>query len=175
MSHFAINYTFAALMNDAYLLLGSNEGNRMLWMQKAMDLLSVSCGAIVSRSSVYETAAWGITGQPDFLNMVILLQTTKSPFELLAAIHTIEDTLGRQRDEKWGPRTLDIDILLNNNEVIETPGLIVPHPFIQKRRFTLVPLAEIAPDYVHPKLNKTINQILSECPDTLEVHKYIDN
>ena len=143
----------------------------MDWLQKAMDLLTANCGTIIKRSSVYETAAWGITDQADFLNMAVQLQTSKSPTELLASILKIETTLGRQRSVKWGPRTLDIDILLYNDSIIETPELVIPHPFLQERLFTLLPLAEIAPDYIHPKLHKTIAQLSADCPDKLEVHK----
>ena len=143
----------------------------MLWLQKAIELLSTNCGAITKISSVYETAAWGINDQPDFLNMAVQLQTTQSPTELLAAILDIEILLGRQRTVKWGPRTLDIDILLFNNDVIETPGLTIPHPFLHQRLFTLLPLAEIAPAYLHPKLNKTITELLAGCTDKLDVHK----
>jgi len=159
-------------MNNAYLLLGSNEGDRLGCMQKATDLLSENCGFIQQSSSIYETAAWGITDQPAFLNMVVLLQTSKTPLELLDEINKIEATLDRQRDIKWGQRTLDIDILLFNNDIIELPGLIVPHPHMQERRFTLIPLAELIPEYIHPKLNKSILELLSECPDKLEVTKY---
>jgi len=156
-------------MNKAYLSLGSNEGNRRQWLQKANDLIKVHCGEILQRSAIYKTAAWGITDQPDFLNMVMYIETLKTPAELLTSILNIETTLGRHRNVKWGPRIIDIDILLFNNDVIDIPGLVIPHPFMQDRRFTLRPLAEIAPDYVHPKLNKTIKELLENCPDKLEV------
>jgi 2-amino-4-hydroxy-6-hydroxymethyldihydropteridine diphosphokinase len=159
-------------MNYAYLLLGSNEGNRVRWMQNARELLSDQCGEIVKTSATYETAAWGITEQADFLNMVVLLKTDLAAVPLLDKIHEIETKLGRQREVKWGPRTLDIDILLFNNEIIEVPGLKVPHPFLHERRFTLVPLAELAADYMHPVLQKTISQLLEICPDKLEVKKF---
>ena len=162
-------------MNNVYLLLGSNEGDRVGWLQKAVALLSENCGPVLQSSPVYETAAWGITDQPAFLNRVVLLQTAQTPAELLDQIQKIESTLGRQRDIKWGQRTLDIDILFYNNEVIELPGLIIPHPFLQERRFTLIPLAEIAPEFTHPKLNKTVKELLTECPDKLEVHKFSEH
>ncbi len=162
-------------MNNTYLLLGSNQGDRLSLLQQAITMLSEKCGAIIQRSSVYETAAWGITAQPAFLNMVVNLQTPLSPTELLKETQTIETTLGRQRDVKWGQRTLDIDILLYNQELIDLPELIIPHPFMQDRRFTLVPLAEIAPNYQHPKLHKTVSQLLSVCPDALHVIRYSDN
>lgn len=143
----------------------------MKWLQQAVSLLSARCGTVIQQSGTYQTAAWGITDQPAFLNKVVLLQTALSPSGLLSTIHEIETALGRQRDVKWGQRTLDIDILLYNTEVILLPDLIIPHPYMQERRFTLVPLAEIAPAYIHPKLHKTIAELLAICADKLEVHK----
>ena len=160
-------------MNKAYLSLGSNEGNRKLWLAKALNLVEMQCGEILQKSAIYKTAAWGITDQPEFLNMVMCVRTSKTPDELLHCILTIETTLGRHRGVKWGPRIIDIDILLFNNDIIDTPELVIPHPFMQDRRFTLTPLAEIAPEYVHPKLHKTIRALLEICPDRLEV--VIDN
>jgi 2-amino-4-hydroxy-6-hydroxymethyldihydropteridine diphosphokinase len=156
-------------MNITYLSLGSNEGNRMQWMQRAMDMLSENSGKIIKKSSVYETAAWGLGGQPDFLNMALEMETNQTPANLLTEIHGIEKLLGRQREIKWGQRTLDIDILLYNDEIIELPGLTIPHLYLQERRFTLMPLAEIAPDYIHPVLHKSIIQLLADCKDELEV------
>ena len=158
-------------MNKAYLSLGSNEGDRVQWMEKAMWLLTVKSGTIVNQSSVYETAAWGLNTQPDFLNMVIVLETTKNAHELLKDILEAETTLGRHRTVKWGPRTIDIDILFYDDEIIDTPELVVPHPYLQERRFILIPMAEIAPKLQHPKLQKTIAQLLEECEDELEVKK----
>src|SRR5580700_11069296 len=101
-------------MSLAYISLGSNEGDRIDWLNKALDLIAQTCGAIIKKSSVYETAAWGITAQPDFLNMVIQLQTDLRPHGLLAEMINIETLLGRRRDIKWGPRIIDIDILFYN-------------------------------------------------------------
>ncbi|MCW3123786.1 MAG: folK [Flavipsychrobacter sp.] len=156
-------------MNDAFLSLGSNEGDRKQWFRKAIDMIGRSCGEVVELSSVYETAAWGITTQPDFLNMVIHVKTDLTPHDLLNHVLAIEIELGRKREIKWGPRIIDIDILLYNYEIINTADLIVPHPFLQDRRFTLIPLAEIIPSYIHPKLNNSIWQLLTECPDQLDV------
>ena len=156
-------------MNDAYLSLGSNEGDRMQWLQQALVLIAAECGVVTKRSSIYETAPWGITDQPGFLNMVIAVRTGLSPHTLLQRILAIEIVLGRKREIKWGPRIIDIDILLYNYEIINTPELVVPHPFIHLRRFTLVPLAEIAPAYIHPILHLSIAQLLDECPDRLDV------
>jgi 2-amino-4-hydroxy-6-hydroxymethyldihydropteridine diphosphokinase len=165
-------YNFAILMSIAYLLLGGNEGDRIQMLQQATSLLAATCGPIIKRSSVYETAAWGMADQAAFLNMAVAMETEKSPVELLSAIQTIETTLGRQREIKWGPRTLDIDILLYNSEIIQSRELVIPHPFLNVRRFVLVPLAEIAPNYIHPLLNKSISELLNACPDQLDVRKY---
>jgi 2-amino-4-hydroxy-6-hydroxymethyldihydropteridine diphosphokinase len=163
---------FCRQMNNVYLLLGSNEGNRLNWMQQAVEQLALKCGNIMRRSAVYQTAAWGLNEQPDFLNMVVLLQTYLPPLSLLNNIQDIEQLLGRQREVKWGQRTLDIDILLYDNQVVDLPELTIPHGFMQERRFTLVPLAELAPDLIHPLLNKPIKTLLNECTDPLEVHLF---
>lgn len=159
------------MANTAYLLLGSNEGDRMQWMNSALELITEECGDIIQRSSVYETEAWGIEDQPAFLNMAICINTRQPPLKLLKNINGIEHRLGRQRAVKWGQRTLDIDILFYNNEIVNLPELIIPHPELEKRRFALAPLYEIAPDLVHPISHKTIEQLLESTPDTLAAKK----
>ena len=158
-------------MTDVYLLLGSNEGDREQWLQQAVEQLG-AVGNISTQSAIYQTAAWGIEEQPAFLNMALCLQTELHPLELLQKIHHIEQTLGRQRTLKWGQRTLDIDILFYGDALIDLPELKIPHPYLQERRFALVPLKEIAPDFLHPGLNKTVSRLLEECPDKLEVNNY---
>ena len=159
-------------MSTAYLSLGSNEGDRELWFRKAIALITGRCGEIEHLSPMYQTAAWGNSEQPDFLNMVICIHTTLLPATLLAAILAIEAELGRKRSVKWGQRTIDIDILLYDQDVISTPDLTIPHPLLHERLFTLAPLAAIAPDYIHPQLHKTIKQLLAACTDKLDVQLY---
>jgi len=158
-------------MNKAYLLTGGNLGNRAENLQEATRYIEQYCGKIVLWSSVYETAAWGLEDQPDFYNQVLLLRTSLSAQELIRALLTIENKMGRKRSAKMGPRTIDIDIILFNSDIIKEPDLIIPHPRMQDRRFVLMPLTEIAPDFIHPVFHKKISQLLEECADTLNVYK----
>ena len=156
-------------MSTVYLSLGSNEGDRVGWIEKALSLLDTDAGSITGRSGFYQTAAWGKTDQPDFLNICAELQTDLGASELLATIRSIESRLGRQRTLKWGPRTLDIDILFYDNAIVDRPDLQVPHPHLHERRFVLLPLADIAPGTLHPILKKTVRVLLADCTDPLEV------
>ncbi len=142
-----------------YLLLGSNLGNRKEILDKAIQLLSQKVGLIVSQSKDYETKPWGMTDQPDFLNLAIAIHTNLEPLEILKQTQAIENQLGRVRKEKWGARLIDIDIMFYGNEIINEPGLKIPHPLLQERDFVLTPLAEIAPNFVHPGLGKTVSEL----------------
>jgi 2-amino-4-hydroxy-6-hydroxymethyldihydropteridine diphosphokinase len=154
-----------------YILLGSNLGDRPSNLSFARQEISRSIGEIITASSMYKTAAWGRLEQPDFYNQVIEINSTKSPEELLSGVLEIERKRGRIRKEKWGPRILDVDILLYGDSVIKNTDLTIPHPEIANRRFTLLPLAEIAPGLIHPVTRKSVNQMLTECPDSLAVEK----
>jgi 2-amino-4-hydroxy-6-hydroxymethyldihydropteridine diphosphokinase len=155
-----------------YLLLGTNLGNRKENLEKAFQSIAQQIGPAEAVSSLYETEAWGETEQPVFLNQVIKVNTNLSPEELLHHIHTIEQKMGRLRHQKWAERIIDIDILYYHDRIIHTPNLKIPHPGIPHRRFTLVPLCEIAAEAVHPELHKTQQELLNECADPLKVWRW---
>jgi 2-amino-4-hydroxy-6-hydroxymethyldihydropteridine diphosphokinase len=158
-------------MIDVFLLLGSNLGDRKSFLQSAIDHIETDISPVLKKSSVYETQSWGKTDEPDYLNQVILLKTSLAPEILLQKILSIEKKLGRKRDVKWGSRIIDIDILFYDAAIISLPDLEIPHPELHKRMFTLEPLSEIAPDFVHPVLNKTIFQLKSKLISNLHVKK----
>lgn len=158
-------------MHISYILLGSNLGDREKYIASAITEISATLGIIEISSSLYETASWGKHDQPDFLNQVIELKTNLNPKELLAGVLNIEIKLGRKRIEKWGSRVIDIDILLYGQQIVNEPELSIPHPFLALRRFCLMPLNEIAPEFVHPILKKTIQELLLELSDDLFVKK----
>ena len=158
----------------AYLLLGSNLGNRAALLQAACEQLGNTAGSVIAASALYETAAWGREDQPAFLNQALALRTTLSAEELLAQCLAAEQHAGRERRERWGSRTLDVDILLHGNAIINEPGLTVPHPRLAERRFALVPLIEIAGPLVHPQLGITLTELLAHCPDPLPVRRWPD-
>jgi len=158
-------------MNDVFLLLGSNLGDRHLFLIQAIGHISHDLSPVLKISSVYETQSWGKTDAPDYLNQVLFLQTDYAPEEVLKRILAIEILLGRRREEKWGSRTIDIDILFYGQEIINMPDLKIPHPELHKRRFTLEPLSQIAPEFMHPVLKKNILQIKNDLEDDLIVKK----
>jgi len=146
-------------------------GNSTELLSNSIEQIENKIGPLLLQSNLYATAAWGNTSQPDFLNQVIEVASQLDATETLKEILSIEKNMGRIRTVKNAPRIIDIDILFFNNEIINRIDLIVPHPEIQNRRFVLTPLNEIAPQMIHPVLNKTIDQLLSFCPDQLAVKK----
>jgi len=146
-------------------------GNSQKQLDKAIVNIEKKIGAVVRRSGIYKTAAWGKTDQPDFLNQVVVANTNLTAVETMESILAIESAMGRVRSEKNAPRIIDIDILFFGKEIINEKELIIPHPAIQLRRFVLIPMNELSPNFIHPVLKKTIHQLLLKCPDKLDVKK----
>jgi 2-amino-4-hydroxy-6-hydroxymethyldihydropteridine diphosphokinase len=159
-------------MHKVYLLTGGNIGNRVQNLAEASQLLNQSAGTIIQESALFETAAWGITDQGAFLNQALEIDTVHEPHTLLRIILQIERQMGRVRYEKNGPRIIDIDILFFADMIISDEKLTIPHPLLSERRFALVPMNDIAPDFVHPLSGLIINTLLLQCPDLLAVNRY---
>ena len=161
-------------MQVVYLLLGSNLGDRKALIKEASALLVKDVGKIIRTSAIYETAAWGVEGLPDYLNQVLEVETGLLPENILNKTQQIEEKLHRVRTNKWHSRTIDIDILFYGDSVINTHNLKIPHPEIQNRLFTLAPLDELIPTYIHPILRTTIHELRLHVNDDLPVKIYPD-
>lgn len=148
-------------MASALIGIGSNLGNREENCRDALRLISEKAGTLIKQSSMYETQPWGVKDQPEFINMAVEINTWAEPGILLSVLKEIEKQLGRTKTSRWGPRTLDLDILFYNDLVIDTPDLRIPHPLMHVREFVLKPLSEIAPEKAHPVLKKTVKELLS--------------
>lgn len=157
--------------NMVVLSLGGNVGNVKRTFLKSIGLLEEKIGKVRLASSVYKTKAWGIEDQSDFLNQVMVLDTILPPSEVLQLCLEIELELGRDREEKWQERVIDIDLLFYENKVINSKELVIPHPYIQDRNFVLFPLSEIIPDFIHPLLGETVLELKKSCTDKLPVIK----
>jgi 2-amino-4-hydroxy-6-hydroxymethyldihydropteridine diphosphokinase len=155
-------------LEKAFLLAGTNMGDRKANLGFAVSCLAKG-GVVRNISSCFETEPVGYLDQPWFLNQAIEMETPLSPSELLTLCQSIESACGRVRTFRNAPRTLDLDILLYGSIVVHEENLIIPHPRLVERRFALAPLAQIAPEFVHPLLNKTIQTLLEVCPDSSEV------
>lgn len=162
------------MMNELFLITGGNLGNRIAYINLAKSMISEQIGVVKNASDIYETDAWGFKEQPSFLNQVLQVSTILSPNEVLIAIHKIEAQLDRKRVHKYGARTMDVDILFYGTAVIDTEMLTIPHAQIPNRNFVLVPLASIAANFVHPQSGKTIQELLDNSADTLNVRKFIE-
>jgi 2-amino-4-hydroxy-6-hydroxymethyldihydropteridine diphosphokinase len=156
-----------------FLLLGTNQGDKLNNLSMARASIEKMIGSVIRSSEVYKTSPWGKTDQEDFYNQAIEIRSPLPAEELLQSILEIEKQIGRTRTEKWGPRLIDIDILLYGREIIEKPTLIIPHPRMHERKFALIPLCEIAPHMEHPVFNITIEQLLQQCKDDLKVDKIL--
>lgn len=159
-------------MSSYYLLAGTNQGDRIKNLKTALEKISSHPIKIHEISSVYETEAWGLEDQPHFLNQAFRVTTDIQPLDLLSILKTIEKDMGRETTEKWGPRIMDIDILYADDFILNHPSLTIPHPGIYDRNFVLLPLIEIAGEWVDPVKNITIDEIYDLCPDTKEVYLF---
>jgi 2-amino-4-hydroxy-6-hydroxymethyldihydropteridine diphosphokinase len=159
-------------MNQVFLLIGGNLNDRFGLLSTAKENILLEIGDILRESSIYETAPWGFESEQNFLNQVIIVSTSLLPNQVLRKCQVIEDRLGRVRQsEQYISRTMDIDILFYNDEIIKTQDLIIPHERLHQRKFTLEPLVEISPNLVHPVIKKTLSEILKKCSDECDVKK----
>jgi 2-amino-4-hydroxy-6-hydroxymethyldihydropteridine diphosphokinase len=159
-------------MNRSYLLIGGNEGDRIAQLATARAHISAAAGILKQTSALYETAPWGKSDQPWFLNQALELETAQDASSLLGLLLGIEEKMGRRRSEKYGARLIDIDILFFNDTIIREPGLVIPHPEMASRRFVLAPLEEIASGHIHPVLGRSVRELLLACTDPLEVKRF---
>jgi len=157
----------------AYLSLGSNLGDRLHFLKRAIKKIEESDKVSIKMiSSVYETEPVGCENQSWFLNLALEIKTSFDPFPLLEHLLAMEDQMGRKREEKWDPRNIDIDLLLYDNRIVDSDRLTIPHPRMHERRFVLIPLAQIASQLLHPLLKKTVEELLEGCEDKSMVRLY---
>ncbi len=155
-------------MADVFIALGSNTGNRLEFLLRAMRLLAEKT-VLQEVGGLYESAAYGLTGQPDFYNSAVRTVTDLSPEALLKTLKKMEADVGRIQRQRWGPREIDLDIIFYNQQLLTADGLQIPHPDFQNRRFVLLPLADIAPGFISPAHRRTVSDLLNNCPDSTEI------
>ena len=152
--------------NIAFIGIGSNQGDKYGNCVLAIeDICACEKNLLHEQSSFYLTEPWGYREQDDFINVVIKVETSFSPLDLLSFLQGVERKLGKKKDFNWGPRTIDLDILSYNNQMLELPQLTIPHPLLHQRGFVLIPLKEIAPHLIHPVFNQTISQLFDQLND----------
>jgi len=161
-------------MANIFLHTGSNIGDRRENLETANRMVNDTIGTIIRYSNIYETAAWGLKDQDDFLNQAIEVVTELSPEEVLKEIQAIEKNMGRVKIKKWGRRLIDIDILFFESVVINTDRLTIPHPFLQERNFVLAPLSELIPEFIHPVLKRSVHQLFAESQDKLKAEIFLE-
>ncbi|MBK9735771.1 MAG: 2-amino-4-hydroxy-6-hydroxymethyldihydropteridine diphosphokinase [Saprospiraceae bacterium] len=159
-------------MNQYYLHLGSNRGDRKSFLMLAIQQIEEKIGAIHKQSSIYETEPWGMKEQDSFLNMAIEVSSKLNPEEVIETINAIQAALGVDFKTKWGPRNIDIDIIYVNSDIIATEKITIPHPRMYERNFVLVPMIEIAGEYEDPVKKITVDELYDLCKDTSEVYIY---
>ena len=159
-------------MEKVILHLGSNIGDRVMLLNQGLDLIGKRIGKIELRSAFYETEPWGMKDQQDFLNLAIEVKTGLTPLELLTQAKAIEKIVGRNKKEHWGPRKLDIDIIFYGQKSFEKDDLTIPHKEVQNRNFVLIPVMEIAGDWIHPNLNRSVEELYVSSTDSCEVRYY---
>jgi len=157
-------------LHQLIFLLGSNQGDRVVNLGEVCRQIELHLGRVISISSIYETEPWGFEAPESFLNQALMIESTLGPDEVLLAVQKIEEEMGRARmADFYTSRIIDIDIIFYDHLSINQPDLIIPHPLMQLRKFVLIPLNEIIPEFIHPVLKTTISQMLDQCEDTLKV------
>ena len=159
-------------LEKIYLHTGSNLGQKEQQLDQARQLIGQTIGQVTAQSQVYETEAWGLPDQPNFVNQALEVETALSPDELINRILSIEQKMGRIRSEKWTARLIDIDIIFYSDKIIKTEKLTIPHPFMHERNFVLIPLVEIAGNFIHPELQTSIKELYERSKDQLKVKVY---
>lgn len=161
-------------MESVYLCLGGNIGDTQQYLEQAIDLIDSRIGSVTAKSAIYKSEPWGLDCDQWFLNQVVAVETELEPHAVLEHCLQIESELGRTRSGNgYEPRTIDIDIIFYGSQIINQPDLKVPHPLMHLRNFVLRPLCDIAPDFVHPTLNKALSQLAAECDDNGECESMV--
>ena len=157
---------------EIFISLGSNMGNRHEHLMNAIGAIEENIGRVLARSDIYETEAWGKKDQDDFLNMVIEVASTHDEMDVLKKMLSIEADMGRERSERWSPRIIDLDLLFYGQRKVKSANLTLPHPEIQNRHFVLRPMTEIAPKFIHPVFQQSMQYLSTTCKDTSTVRRY---